>query len=149
MRLVGGFKRGGRIRVAECLRQNCSKQMGQRKKAIFHQILFVCLLFTKGWQRFVCRMRIVIVLLEYKVEGDRTDNEGPFQRWNWSRELISSSSFFYFFTFYLFIECDALLVQNSRTEWMWSDFLALSPFLIGRTFVREHSWDYSANIAGS
>ena len=26
---------------------------------------------------------------------------------------------------------------------------ALSPFLIGRTFVREHSWEYSANIVGS
>ena len=25
----------------------------------------------------------------------------------------------------------------------------LSPFLIGRTFVSEHSWEYSANIVGS
>ena len=25
----------------------------------------------------------------------------------------------------------------------------LSPFLIGRIFVREHSWEYSANLAGS
>ena len=26
---------------------------------------------------------------------------------------------------------------------------SLSPFLTGRTFVREHSWEYSANIVGS
>ena len=25
----------------------------------------------------------------------------------------------------------------------------LSPFLIGQTFVRKHSWEYSANIVGS
>ena len=33
-------------------------------------------------QRFVCQMQIVIVLLEYKVEGDQTDTEGLFQRWS-------------------------------------------------------------------
>ena len=49
---------------------NCSKQMGQHKNKIFHQ-MFLCL--HEGLERFVCRMRIVIVLLEYKVEGDRTD----------------------------------------------------------------------------
>ena len=27
--------------------------------------------------------------------------------------------------------------------------MALSPFLIGRKIVREHSWKYSANILGS
>jgi len=27
-------------------------------------------------------LQIVIVLLEYKAEGDWTDNEGLFQRWN-------------------------------------------------------------------
>ena len=26
---------------------------------------------------------------------------------------------------------------------------ALSPFLTWRTFVREHSWEYSANVVGS
>ena len=31
---------------------------------------------------FVCQMQIVIVLLEYKIEEDRTDTEGLFQRWN-------------------------------------------------------------------
>ena len=37
--LEGGFKRGGRIRVFEA---NCSKQRGQHKKMIFHQ-MFLCL----------------------------------------------------------------------------------------------------------
>ena len=58
---------------------NCSKEMGQRKKKIFYQ-MFLCL--HEGWERFVCRMRIVTVLLECKVEGDRTDTEGLFHRWN-------------------------------------------------------------------
>ena len=40
--------------------------MGQHKKKIFHQMFFV----------FVCQMQIVIVVLEYKVEGERTDTEG-------------------------------------------------------------------------
>ena len=41
---------------------NCSRQMGQHKKKIFHQ-MFLCL------QRFVCQMQmqIVIVLLEYNI----------------------------------------------------------------------------------
>ena len=30
----------------------------------------------------MCQMQIIIVLLEYKVEGDRTDIEGLLQRWN-------------------------------------------------------------------
>ena len=51
-------------------------------------------------------MQIVIVLLQYKVEGDRTDTEGPFQRWSWSREMK------------FFIECDVLLVANAELqEW--------------------------------
>ena len=58
---------------------NCSKQMGQRKKKISDQ-MFLCL--HEGRQRFVFRMQILIVLLEYKVKGDRTDTEGLFQRWN-------------------------------------------------------------------
>ena len=33
--------------------------------------MFLCL--HGGWQRLVCQMQIVIVLLEYKAEGDRTD----------------------------------------------------------------------------
>ena len=37
--------------------------------------------YTKGDKgSSVCLMRIV--LLECKAEGDRTDNEGLFQRWN-------------------------------------------------------------------
>ena len=35
----------------------------------------------------MCQMQIVIVLLEYKVEGDWTVTEGLFQRWNSSRQL--------------------------------------------------------------
>ena len=58
---------------------NFSKQMGQRKKTIFHQMF---LYLHEGGQRFMCWMWIVIVLLEYKAEGGRTDNEGLFQRWN-------------------------------------------------------------------
>ena len=34
------------------------------------------------------------------------------------------------------------------TEPSWAA-LGLSPFLIGQTFVREHSWEYSGNIVGS
>ena len=63
---------------------NCSRQMGQHKKKIFHQ-MFLCLHEGGGGgggQRFVCQMQIVNVLLEYKVEGDRTDTEGLFQRWS-------------------------------------------------------------------
>ena len=59
---------------------NCSRQMGQHKKKIFYQ-MFLCL-HGGGGQRFVCQMQIIIVLLEYKVEGDQTDTEGLFQRWN-------------------------------------------------------------------
>ena len=66
---------------------NCSRQMGQHKKKIFYQ-MFLCLHGGGGGGggvtnlRFVCQMQIVIVLLEYKVEGDRTDTEGLFQRWS-------------------------------------------------------------------
>ena len=49
--------------------------MGQHKKKIFHQ-MFLCL--HEGRKGFVCQMQIVIVLLEYKVEGDRADTEGLF-----------------------------------------------------------------------
>ena len=63
----------------EVFQANCSKQMGQCKKKIFHQ-MFLCL--HGGEQRFMCWMQIVIVLLEYKVEGNGTGNEGLFQRWN-------------------------------------------------------------------
>ena len=51
---------------------NCSRQMGQHKKKIFHQ-MFLCL--HGGSQSFVCQLQIVFVLLEYKVEGDRTDTD--------------------------------------------------------------------------
>ena len=72
VRLEGGFKRR-QNQSGGVFEANCSKQMGQRKKTIFHQ-MFLCL--HEGLQRFVCRMRIVIVLLECKVEGDRTDTMG-------------------------------------------------------------------------
>ena len=45
VRLEGGFKRGCRIKSGgvECLRQTgCSKQMGQHKKKIFHQMFLCC-----------------------------------------------------------------------------------------------------------
>ena len=54
----------------------CSKQMGQRKKTIFHQ-KFLCLQ-TKVRVSDADRN----VLLEYKVERDRIDIEGLFQRQN-------------------------------------------------------------------
>ncbi len=38
--------------------------------------MFLCL--HGVWQRFVCQMQIVTVLLEYKVEGGRTDTQGLF-----------------------------------------------------------------------
>ena len=58
---------------------NCSKQMGQHKK-IFHQ-MFLCL--HEGRQRFVSVSDADRnCLAAVKVEGDRTDNDGMFQRWN-------------------------------------------------------------------
>ena len=71
MHLEGGFKRGGRISGEE-FEANCSKQMGQHKKMIFHQ-MFLCL--HERWWRFGRWMWIVIVLLQYKVEGGQTDTE--------------------------------------------------------------------------
>ena len=78
VRLEGGFERGGRIRVAECLGQIVPDRWASVRKGS-HQ-MFLDLHQVR--QRFVCRMRIVIVLLEYKVEGDRTDTEGLFMKWN-------------------------------------------------------------------
>ena len=78
VRLEGGFKRGGRI-SGGVFEANCSRQMGQRKKKILDQMF---LFLHEGRQRFVCRMQILIVLLECKVKGDRTDTEGLFQRWS-------------------------------------------------------------------
>ena len=54
----------------------CFRQMGQHKKKIFHE-MFLCLHGAS-----CVRCNCVIVLLEYKVEGDRTDTEGLFQRLN-------------------------------------------------------------------
>ena len=48
---------------------NCSKQMGQRKE-------------NNGLRNVFVLTRWVTVLLECKVEGDRTDTEGMCQRWN-------------------------------------------------------------------
>ena len=78
VRLEGGFKRGGRIRVEECLRQIVPDRWASIRKGSFTKCFCV---YTQR-QRFVCQMQIVIVLLEYKVEGDRTDTEGLFQRWS-------------------------------------------------------------------
>ena len=41
---------------------------------------------------------------------------------------------------------------NEHSSWcepVWPSGKALSPFLTGRTFVRETSWEYSANLVGS
>ena len=45
-------------------------------------------MFTRGGDKgsSLCQMQIVIVLLEYKVEGDRTDTEGLFQRRNFKQK---------------------------------------------------------------
>ena len=68
--------------MAECLRQIVPDRWASIRKISFTKCF--CL-YTGGGggggsQRFVCQMQIVIVLLEYKVEGDRTDTEGLFQR---------------------------------------------------------------------
>ena len=70
--------------MAECLRQIVPDRWASIRKRSFTKCFCV---YTwggggGGGQRFVCRIQIVIVLLEYKVEGDRTDTEGLFQRWN-------------------------------------------------------------------
>ena len=78
VRLEGGFKTKRRIKAAECLRQTVPNRWASVRKGS-HQ-MFLDLHQVR--QRFVCRMRIVIVLLEYKVEGDRTDTEGLFMKWN-------------------------------------------------------------------
>ena len=94
---------------------NCSKQMGQNQKTIFHQ-MFLCL--HEGWESLVCRMQIVIVLLEYKIEGDPGDNEGLFERWNWNNlylmHCVTSS------------RCRVSRLQNQQTR----------ELLSGRTSVR-------------
>ena len=41
------------------------------------------------------------------------------------------------------------LCWRGVTEPVWPSGEALSPFLIGRMFVREPSWEYSANLVGS
>ena len=71
--------------MAECLRQIVPDRWASIRKRSFTKCFCVYTLGGGGGgggQRFVCRIQIVIVLLEYKVEGDRTDTEGLFQRWN-------------------------------------------------------------------
>ena len=64
VRLEGGFERGGRIRVAECLRQIVPDRWASIRKRSFTKC-FLCL--HGRLQRFVCQMQIVIVLLEYNI----------------------------------------------------------------------------------
>ena len=64
VRLEGGFERGGRIIVAECLRQIFPDRWASIRKRSFAKCF--CL-YTGGWQRFVCQMQIIIVLLVYHV----------------------------------------------------------------------------------
>ena len=59
---------------------NCSKQMGQCKTTIFHKNVLV---FTRG----VTKVRVSDVDRNclsgiYEAEGDWTDTEGLFLRWN-------------------------------------------------------------------
>ena len=77
MLLEGGFKRGGRIRVAERLRQIVPNRWATVRKRSFTKCVF-----TRGVAKFRVSDAIVIVLLEYKVEEDRTNTEGLFQRWD-------------------------------------------------------------------
>ena len=56
--------------MAECLRQIVPNRWTSVRKSSFTK----CLCLHEGGPRFVCRM-IVIVLLEYKVEGERADTE--------------------------------------------------------------------------
>ena len=68
VRLEGGFERGGRIRVAECLRQIVPDRWASIRKWSFTKCFCVYVFVsTFLWQRFVCQMQIVFVLLEYKV----------------------------------------------------------------------------------
>ena len=82
---------------------NSSKQMGQHKKKIFHQMF---LRSHKGWQRFVSWLQIVIVLLEYKEKEIRKILRGC------SRDRIEADSWFLFY----FTECDVLLVANAEFQ---------------------------------
>ena len=78
--IIAGFERGGRIRVTECLRQIVPDSWARIRKNLSPNVFA----FTRGVTKFrlLYQIQIVIVLLEYKVEGDRTDTEGLFQRWS-------------------------------------------------------------------
>ena len=65
--------------VAECLRQIVADRWASIRKRSFTKCFCV---YTGGDKGSCGQMQIVIVLLEYKVEVDRTDTEGLFQRWN-------------------------------------------------------------------
>ena len=81
VRLEGGFERGGRIRVAECLRQIVPDRWDSIRKRSFTKCFCVYTGGDKG-SCFMCLMQIITVLLAHKVEGNWTDTEGLFQRWN-------------------------------------------------------------------
>ena len=71
---------------------------------------------------------------------------------------MCNSRFMMYYEVYVFTHCSLWDYfcchrwrHNGYTS-LWSQTQgteALSPFLIGRTFVPEHSWEYSANIVGS
>ena len=63
--------------MAECLRQIVPDRWASIRKRSFTKCFCV---YTGDDKRFVCQMQIVIVLLEYKFEADRTDTEELFQR---------------------------------------------------------------------
>ena len=77
--------------------------------------MFLCL-HGGWWQRFVCQMQIVIVLLEYKVEGDRTNTEGLFSE----MELKQIVEILYWMRCVTGSQC-----RVSSIGWIWSEFSAL------------------------
>ena len=62
--------------MAECLRQIVPDRWASVRKRSLTKC--VCL-YTRGDKRLCLRCGVVTVLLEYKVEGDRTDTEGLLQ----------------------------------------------------------------------
>ena len=119
VRLEGGFKRGRRIRVAECLRQSFPNRWASVRKRSFAKCFCVYTRVYKGsyvgW--------IVIVLLGYRVEGYRTDK----LKWGDApeMELKQIVEILYWMRCVIGIHC-----RVSRIGWMWSDYLALPQALL-------------------
>ena len=115
MHLEGGFKRGGRIRVAECLRQFIPNKWDSVRKRSFTKCFFC--VYTRGYKGSYVGW-IVIVLLGYRVEGDRTDK----LKWGDApeMELKQTVEILYWMRCVIGIHS-----RVSRIGSMWSDYLAL------------------------